>query len=126
MSAEPASSSGSQPTRILPDRTSRHWVEQLRPGHPRRDEAVAQLRELLLRVAYYELSRRGGQLVSIRGAEFDDLAQQAANDALMNVLARLDDFRGLSRFTTWAYKFRDVRGLRQGSPPRLAPTAPKP
>jgi RNA polymerase sigma-70 factor (ECF subfamily) len=34
-----------------------------------------------------------------------DLAQQAANDALVNVLAKLDEFRGLSRFTTWAYKF---------------------
>ena len=60
---------------------------------------------MLLRVASYELSRRRAQLGSIRGPEFDDLAQQAADDALMNVLAKLDDFRGLSRFTTWAYKF---------------------
>jgi RNA polymerase sigma-70 factor, ECF subfamily len=56
-------------------------------------------------VAFAELSRRRGQLGSITGPEFDDLAQQAANDALMNVLAKLDEFRGLSRFTTWAYKF---------------------
>jgi RNA polymerase sigma-70 factor (ECF subfamily) len=81
------------------------WVEQLRPGHPRRDETVATLREVLLRVAFHELWRRRGQLGSIRGPEFDDLAQQAANDALVNILARLDGFRGLSRFTTWAYKF---------------------
>jgi RNA polymerase sigma-70 factor (ECF subfamily) len=53
----------------------------------------------------YELSRRRGQLRSIRGPEFDDLAQQAADDALVNVLSELDGFRGLSRFTTWAYKF---------------------
>jgi RNA polymerase sigma-70 factor (ECF subfamily) len=51
------------------------------------------------------LSRRRGQLRSIRGPEFDDLAQQAADDALVNVLSQLDEFRGLSRFTTWAYKF---------------------
>ena len=52
-------------------------------------------------------SCRGGraQLGSIRGPEFEDLAQQAADDALMNILARLDEFQGLSRFTTWAYKF---------------------
>jgi RNA polymerase sigma-70 factor, ECF subfamily len=37
--------------------------------------------------------------------ELDDIALEAANDALMSVLARLDDFRGISRFTTWAYKF---------------------
>ena len=87
------------------DRESEQWVKRLRPRHPCRDEAVAKLREVLVRVAYYELSRRRGQLGSIRGTEFDDLAQQAANDALMNILAKLANFRGLSRFTTWAYKF---------------------
>jgi RNA polymerase sigma-70 factor (ECF subfamily) len=91
--------------RMRPDRESEQWVEQLRPGHPRRDQTVATLPEGLLRVAFHELSRRRGQLGSIRGPEFDDLAQQAANDALMNILARLEEFQGLSRFTTWAYKF---------------------
>jgi RNA polymerase sigma-70 factor (ECF subfamily) len=60
---------------------------------------------VLRRVALYELSRRRRQLWSISGPEFDDLAQQAADDALVRVLDRLDEFRGLSRFTTWAYKF---------------------
>jgi len=86
-------------------RESEQWVEQLRPGHPRRDRTVAELHAVLLRVALHELSRRLGQLRSISGPESDDLAQQAADDALVNVLDRLDDFRGLSRFTTWAYKF---------------------
>jgi RNA polymerase sigma-70 factor, ECF subfamily len=87
------------------DRQSEQWVEQLRPGHPRRDQAVATLQEVLVRVACHELSRRRPQLGSIRGPELDDLAQQAADDALMKILARLDDFQGRSRFTTWAYKF---------------------
>jgi RNA polymerase sigma-70 factor, ECF subfamily len=104
-SAEIRSTSGSQQRRMPPDRASEQWVKQLHADHPRRDEAIAELRAMLLRVAYHELARRRGQLTWIRGAEFDDLAQQAANDALMNVLARIDDFRGLSRFTTWAYKF---------------------
>jgi RNA polymerase sigma-70 factor, ECF subfamily len=86
-------------------RESDQWVEQLRPGHPCREKTVAALHEVLLRVAFRELSRRRAQLGSIRGPEFDDLAQQAADDALVNVLARLDTFRGLSRFTTWAFKF---------------------
>jgi RNA polymerase sigma-70 factor (ECF subfamily) len=59
----------------------------------------------MLRVAFSELSRRRPQLWSVSGPEFDDLAQQAADDALVNVLGRLDEFRGLSRFTTWVYKF---------------------
>jgi RNA polymerase sigma-70 factor, ECF subfamily len=105
VSGETTSPSRDQVIQMRPDRESQQWVEQLRPGHPRRDQTVATLHEVLLRVAFYELSRRRGQLGSIRGPEFDDLAQQAANDALMNILARLDDFQGLSRFTTWAYKF---------------------
>ena len=80
-------------------------MEQLRPEHPRHDEAVAKLRELLVRVAFHELARRRTQLGSIVGPELDDLAHQAADDALLMILGKLDDFRGLSRFTTWAYKF---------------------
>jgi RNA polymerase sigma-70 factor, ECF subfamily len=56
-------------------------------------------------MASYELSRHRGQLWSISGPEFHDLAQQAADDALVNVLDKLDEFRGLSRFTVWAYRF---------------------
>ena len=87
------------------DRESEQWVAQLRAGHPRRERTVQRLHDVLRRAAFHELSRRRGQLGSIGGPELDDLAQQAADDALMNILARLDDFRGLSRFTTWAYKF---------------------
>ena len=87
------------------DSDSREWVERLRVGHPRHHQTVASLHDVLKRVAVYELSRRRHQLRSIRGPEFDDLAQQAADDALVNILDRLDEFRGLSRFTTWAYTF---------------------
>src|SRR4029450_11510638 len=44
-------------------------------------------------------------LPHLRGNELDEIALEAADDALMSVLARLDDFRGASRFTTWGYKF---------------------
>jgi RNA polymerase sigma-70 factor (ECF subfamily) len=87
------------------DRESKRWIDQLRAGHPRHDRALAELHDLLLRVAFHELSRRRRQLGSITGPEFEDLAQQAANDAVISVLAKLEEFRGLSRFTTWAYKF---------------------
>jgi RNA polymerase sigma-70 factor, ECF subfamily len=96
------------PTRAMPatlDASSRRWVQQLRFGHPRHHETVAELHDVMRRIAVAELSRRRHQLRSVSGPEFDDLAQQAADDALVNVLDKLDDFRGLSRFTTWAYKF---------------------
>jgi RNA polymerase sigma-70 factor, ECF subfamily len=58
-----------------------------------------------VRAARFEVSRRRASLAHIRGDELDDIALEAADDALMSVLRRLDDFRGASRFTTWAYKF---------------------
>lgn len=87
------------------DPTSRAWLEQLRPAHPRYQETVADLHVIMRRIAVRELRRRQHQLPALKGPEFDDLAQQAANDALVNVLHKLYTFRGLSRFTTWVYKF---------------------
>ena len=81
------------------------WLDDLRSDGPRRDDAIARLHDLLLRAARFELSRRRGALSYVRGEELDDIAMQAANDALMAVLAKLDTFRGRSRFETWAYKF---------------------
>jgi RNA polymerase sigma-70 factor (ECF subfamily) len=90
---------------VLGDRASRRWVEQLHPGHPRHELAAAKLNDVLRRAAAHELHRRRGQLTALSGPEFDDVAQQCADDAMMKILARIDDFEGLSRFTTWAYKF---------------------
>jgi RNA polymerase sigma-70 factor (ECF subfamily) len=87
------------------DEESREWLECLRAEGSVRDAAVARLHALLLKAARFEVSRRRVMLPHLRGDDFDDLAVQAADDALMSVLRRLDDFRGASRFTTWAYKF---------------------
>jgi RNA polymerase sigma-70 factor (ECF subfamily) len=84
---------------------SREWLSALRGQGADRERAVAELHDLLVRAARFELSRRRAALSYVRGEELDDIAMQAANDALMAVLAKLDDFRGASRFTTWAYKF---------------------
>ncbi|HLL86624.1 MAG TPA: sigma-70 family RNA polymerase sigma factor [Thermoleophilaceae bacterium] len=88
------------------DADSRAWLESLRSARgPDREEAIGRLHGLLLRGARYELGRRRAALAHVRGEELEDIATQAANDALMAVLSKLDDFRGQSRFTTWAYKF---------------------
>jgi RNA polymerase sigma-70 factor (ECF subfamily) len=67
--------------------------------------AVARLHALLLRAAQFEVARRAAGMPHLRGSELDDIALEAADDALVSVLRRLDDFRGDSRFTTWVYKF---------------------
>jgi RNA polymerase sigma-70 factor, ECF subfamily len=87
------------------DGESQEWLRELRGDGAVRDEATARLHEVLLRAARFEVARRRPALPHLRGNELDDIAHEAADDALMSVLARLDDFRGASRFTTWAYKF---------------------
>ncbi|HET9546095.1 MAG TPA: sigma-70 family RNA polymerase sigma factor [Gaiellaceae bacterium] len=89
----------------LLDAESRAWVRALRAGEPDREEAIARLHALLLRAARFEVARRRPGLPHLRGGELDDIALEAADDAVVSVLRRLDTFRGLSRFTTWAYKF---------------------
>jgi len=83
----------------------RNWVEALSADGVERDEALAALHELLLRAARFELGRRRAALSHVRGEELGDLAMQAANDAMVALLGKLDTYRGASRFTTWAYKF---------------------
>jgi RNA polymerase sigma-70 factor (ECF subfamily) len=90
---------------LSPASPSHAWLSALRAEGPAREAAVGRLHELLLRAARYELGRRRAALSHVRGEELEDIATQAADDALMAVLSKLDDFRGTSRFTTWAYKF---------------------
>jgi RNA polymerase sigma-70 factor (ECF subfamily) len=92
------------PTPLL-DAESREWLRSLRAEGAAREEAVERLHGLLLRAARFEVARRRPALPHVRGGELDDLALEAAGDALVSVLARLETFRGASRFTTWAYKF---------------------
>jgi RNA polymerase sigma-70 factor (ECF subfamily) len=81
------------------------WWTELHAEGSDRDEAVARLHDLLLKAARFEVARRRQALPHLSVRELDDLAQEAAADAALSVLRRLDDFRGESRFTTWAYKF---------------------
>ncbi|MDT7713248.1 MAG: hypothetical protein QOG46_1970 [Pseudonocardiales bacterium] len=87
------------------DVDSQRWLNELAATGHVRDDAVLRLHELLLRAARYEVGRRRRTLSHLRGGDYDDLAQQSADDALVAVLGKLDAFRGDSRFTTWVYKF---------------------
>ena len=85
------------------DPESAEWLRALADTGPRREAALARLHGMLLRIAQRECRRRGPRL-RITGPELEDLAYQAAADALMAIIAKLRQFRGESRFTTWAYK----------------------
>ena len=92
----------SPPPRLDPD--SGQWVRVLSGTGPQREAGLARLHELLLRIARAELQRRSGRF-RITGPELDDLAYQAAADALLAITGKIGQFRGESRFTTWACKF---------------------
>jgi RNA polymerase sigma-70 factor (ECF subfamily) len=90
---------------VRPDPESLEWIRALKSRGATRDEAISRLHALLLRAARFEAGRRAPRLPHLRGGDLGDIVQQSADDALVAVLARLDDYRGASRFTTWAYKF---------------------
>src|SRR4051794_20385518 len=103
--ATPTEIPGAEPPARSRAELSRDLHERLRGGGPGRERAVAELHALLLKAARFELNRRRDSLPHLRGEDREDLAQQSADDALLAVLRKLGEFRGESRFTTWAYKF---------------------
>jgi RNA polymerase sigma-70 factor (ECF subfamily) len=94
-----------RPTTPELDEESAGWLRRL--GSSASAERPAAERELhgrLLRIALAEVRRRSAS-TPVTGPELDDVAHQAAADAMLAILAKLAEFRGESRFTTWAYKF---------------------
>jgi RNA polymerase sigma-70 factor (ECF subfamily) len=87
------------------DPESQRWVRSLAGKGHERALATERLHELLLRAARFEVARRAPHGPDLGSVELDAIAQQSADDALVAVLAKLESFRGDSRFTTWAYKF---------------------
>jgi RNA polymerase sigma-70 factor (ECF subfamily) len=84
------------------DDETAEWLRVLDRGAVDHESGLARLHERLLRIARSELHRRG---TTFGGPELDDLAHQAAADAMLAILSKLETFRGESRFTTWAYRF---------------------
>ncbi|HEX6713063.1 MAG TPA: sigma-70 family RNA polymerase sigma factor [Thermoleophilaceae bacterium] len=87
------------------DAESREWIEGLQADGEGRRAALERLHELLVRAARFEINRRRHAFPHVRGDDWDDLANQCADDALVAIVRKLPEFRGESRFTTWAYKF---------------------
>lgn len=87
------------------DDDSARWVADLSTGGVARERRLPELHALLLRAARHETRRRRAWIGGAGEPELDDIAQQAASDALLAIVAKVDSFRGASRFTTWAYKF---------------------
>jgi RNA polymerase sigma-70 factor (ECF subfamily) len=82
-----------------------NWVEALSTPGPRQDRAMEQLHEMMLRASRHQVRRMRSTLAAVGDERLEEIANQAADEAMMAVLAKLSTFEGRSRFTTWAYKF---------------------
>ncbi len=86
-------------------RTNQEWLHDLNASGATQEAAIADLRDLLLRAALYFFSRNLSDFENNDGDEILQRAEDCAQDALIAVMKHLSDFRGDSKFTTWAYKF---------------------
>jgi RNA polymerase sigma-70 factor, ECF subfamily len=86
-------------------RTNEEWLEDLRSSGAAQEAAITDLRDLLLRAVLFFFSRNLGDFERLARSEILQLAEDCAQEALIAVMNHLSDFRGDSKFTTWAYKF---------------------
>ncbi|WP_326834934.1 sigma-70 family RNA polymerase sigma factor [Amycolatopsis rhabdoformis] len=86
------------------DPESAAWVRELSPGSATFEDACRRLSAVLVKIARSEIARRAS-VSRIEGPELEDLAHQAAAGALLRITHKIGEFRGDSRFTTWAFKF---------------------
>jgi RNA polymerase sigma-70 factor, ECF subfamily len=80
------------------------WLRRLGAEGGERQAAERDLHARLVRIALAEVRRRSAS-TPVTGPELDDVAHQAADDAMLAILAKLGNFRGESRFITWVYRF---------------------
>ncbi len=90
------------------DADSQAWLDRLHAAEPIRRGAITELHERLRREARFHIHRRAAGLAEFPRSDLDDLAVQAADDALMVLLRKLDDYRGDSQFWTWARRFAQL------------------
>lgn len=92
-------------------RTNEQWLYDLTATDEAQGKAIADLRAMLVRGAIYSLQQTQYRLAEWDADHLKQLAEDSAQDALLAILQHLDEFRGESRFTTWAFKFAVNKAL---------------
>lgn len=90
---------------MLRSRTNLEWLQELEANGELQNAAIVDLRILLLRAAFYTFNRNLGDLANFSQEEIQQMAEDCAQEALLSILKSISNFRGESKFTTWAYKF---------------------
>ncbi|KQU69069.1 RNA polymerase subunit sigma-24 [Phycicoccus sp. Root563] len=81
------------------------WVEALSTPGPGQVQALHLLHQLMVRAAAHQVWRMRAVLPNSSPGAVEVIANQAADEAMTALLAKVHTFEGRSRFTTWAYKF---------------------
>lgn len=82
------------------ERSNEEWIADLRSPGVDRDAALEDLRIILVRGLKRGLLGR----VDTSAPEFETMAEDFVQEALLNILDKLASFAGRSKFTTWAHK----------------------
>ncbi|MGH2592279.1 MAG: sigma factor, partial [Anaerolineae bacterium] len=90
----------------MANRSNEDWLWALseKPGEAQA-EALQDLRDFLLRAVLVYLSLHRSDLAGWSRQAIRDLAEDLAQETLMEIRVSLTGFRGESKFTTWAYRF---------------------
>lgn len=96
------------------ERSNQEWMDALLSSGDSQVVAIEDLGAVLLRAARYTLQRQIGRLPQFGQQEVERLAEDCAQEALVTLLKHLPEFRGESKFLTWAYKFAVNIGLTMG------------
>jgi RNA polymerase sigma-70 factor, ECF subfamily len=86
-------------------RSNEEWLHDLRESGSAQENAITDLQGILLRAVLFFFNRNTSYFHGVARDDILQLAEDCAQDALIAVLNHLPDFRGDSKFTTWAYKF---------------------
>lgn len=92
-------------------RSNEEWIRDLGSSGESQSTAIEELRNALLRAALYTIQGQLGHLAQFSQLEIQQLAEDCAQEALVSILKHLSEFRGESKFLTWAYKFAVNFGL---------------
>jgi RNA polymerase sigma-70 factor (ECF subfamily) len=107
-------------------RSNAEWIVALNGRGDEQAAALTDLRTYLLRAALFTLQRALRYVGHLESSTLGQLAEDCAQETLTTLLQRLQDFRGESRFTTWAYAFAVNIALTAARRERSAPVAQDP
>ena len=108
---------------VATQRSNAEWIVALSDAGDGQASALSDLRSYLLRAALFTLQRALHYVGHLESSALGQIAEDCAQEALTAILQRLHEFRGDSKFTTWAYAFAVNTALTAARRERWAPVA---